>query len=119
MIYKNELLNIILNFNEVKKRFRLCVRKQTTENIPKIPYLDLEFYMRIMLSDEESITVTYQDLKLWRIPEEKLFKIAAENTLELQMQFQAVFNHRMLDMIGITNMDIRYGASHIGDMRIF
>lgn len=67
------------NWEWAKHRLQLCVSPQTSEPIVKKNYLDLQEYVRVIISDKDGVAsakVTPQLLKQWGVTESELFYYA-------------------------------------------
>lgn len=118
-------LNNYTSWEYAKENLKLCIApKGTNEGIVTYPYLDLELYVRVIVTKDGNGQANYkvklEVLDMWNITKEQLFQVALDctkPTYKVQSMSELLFGFEMENdpcpMIVINTKDGLHGASVI------
>lgn len=77
----DNLINNFKDYEKVKDNLVLCIRKQTqNKDDLKRKYLDMELYVRYMVSTEATIVIKKEHVKLWGVNPQSVIAQARKNS---------------------------------------
>lgn len=105
----------LLNWDYAKNKLMLCIQPKGNEDIVKEDFLDLEKYVRVVVSldndDMGSFKVKPEHLKHYGISKETLFQVAWENT---KSSFVIEDIAKVLEEMGMPVQDIDFTPMIVG-----
>ena len=106
----------IMDWDYVKTRLQLCIQRNGDDSIVKRSFLDLEQYVRVMISDDASFKVTSEHLEKFGVTEDVLFHAAWDCTRPTLTATDMV--EIMAEMMGMDVEDLREMSKDISQIVI-
>lgn len=85
------------SWNYAKEHLLLCIAPAGTTNGVTIPYLDLELYFRVELSNDDTYKVIDAMLDTWNITKDELLRIALETNQHVALSMRDVMKDVLIE----------------------